>query len=59
MIPLLENYLGFTGEMSALIITIYILFDAAETSANILGNSALVITVSKATNFLKKYFKYR
>jgi len=47
MIPLLETYLGFTGEMSALIIILYVLFDAAETSANVLGNSALVIVISK------------
>jgi Na+/H+-dicarboxylate symporter len=47
MIPLLEAYLGFTREMSALIIVLYVLFDAAETSANVLGNSALVIVVSK------------
>ena len=47
MIPLLENYLGFTGEMSALITTLYILFDSAETSANVLGNSVLVIMISK------------
>ena len=36
MIHLLEKYLGFTGEMSALITTLYILFDSAETSANVL-----------------------
>ena len=47
MIPLLESYFGFTGEMSAFIIALYILFDAAETSANVLGNSVLVIIVSK------------
>jgi len=47
MIPLLETYLNFTPDMSGLIVAIYILFDAAETSANILGNSLLAIVVSK------------
>lgn len=47
MIPLLEKYLGFTNEMSGLITIIYILFDAAETGANILGNSVLSIAISK------------
>lgn len=54
MIPLLETYLGFTGEMSALIIILYVLFDAAETSANVLGNSALVIVISKIHKALNK-----
>lgn len=53
MIPLLEKYLGFTGEMSAFITAIYILFDASETSANILGNSALSIAVNKVAKFFK------
>lgn len=54
MIPLLETYLGFTGEMSALIIVLYILFDAAETSANVLGNSALVIVISRINKALNE-----
>lgn len=54
MIPLLETYLGFTGEMSALITTLYIIFDPAETSANVLGNSILVITLSKICKGWKK-----
>lgn len=47
MIPLLESYFGFTGEMSAFIIALYILFDAIETSANVVGNSILTIIMSK------------
>lgn len=54
MIPLLETYLGFTGEMSALITTLYIIFDPAETSANVLGNSILVIMLSKICKGWKK-----
>lgn len=56
MIPLLETYLGFTREMSALIIVLYILFDAAETSANVLGNSALVIIISKIYKILNSTY---
>ena len=47
MIPTLETYLGFTGEMSALITALYILFDPAVTISNVLGNSALVIFIAK------------
>ncbi len=47
MIPILESQLGFTPEMSALITILYILFDPAITITNVLGNSALVIMVSK------------
>jgi Na+/H+-dicarboxylate symporter len=47
MLPLLETHLGFSGEMSALITALYILFDPAVTIMNVLGNSALVIFISK------------
>lgn len=47
MLPTLESQLGFTGEMSALITALYILFDPAVTISNVLGNSALVIFISK------------
>ena len=53
MLPLLEKYLGFTNEMSALIVAIYILFDATETSANVIGNSALAVVLSKLAKVLK------
>ena len=59
MVPLLESYLGFTNDMSALIVTIYILFDPAETSTNILGNSALVIFLSKLKKFYRIQGKYQ
>ncbi len=52
MIPLLEKYLGFTDNMSVLITAIYILFDPAETSANILGNSVLTIALLKYKNII-------
>jgi len=47
MLPLLETHLGFSADMSALITALYILFDPAVTITNVLGNSALVIIVSK------------
>jgi Na+/H+-dicarboxylate symporter len=50
MLPIFEQYLGFTGEMSAFITAIYILFDPIVTAANVLGNSALVIFLSKIMN---------
>lgn len=57
MIPLLETYLGFTNEMSALLIVIYVLFDPLETSANVLGNSIIIILLSQIKNkfFYKNY----
>jgi len=47
MLPILETHLGFSGEMSALITALYILFDPFVTVTNVLGNSALVIMISK------------
>lgn len=47
MIPVLEGQLGFTPEMSAFMTAIYILFDPISTATNVLGNSALVIMLSK------------
>lgn len=47
VLPILETHLGFTGEMSALITTLYILFDPVITVTNVLGNNALVILLTK------------
>lgn len=47
MLPLLESAFGFSGEMSALITALYILFDSFITLTNVLGNSALAIIISK------------
>lgn len=38
MLPILESYLGFNGEMLSLMTALYILFDPVITSANIMGN---------------------
>lgn len=54
MLPILEKHLGFTAEMSAFILAVYILFDPIATTGNVLGNSALVI---KLTNVMKRLMK--
>ena len=41
MTPILEKYLGFTSDMSSLIIAIYVIFDPVITGFNVLGNGAL------------------
>lgn len=43
MVPVLEAHFGFTAEMSALITSIYILFDPVITAANVTGNGAFAI----------------
>jgi len=47
MVPILEQFLGFNSQMSALITTLYILFDPFFTATNVLGNGAIVVFVSK------------
>lgn len=47
MIPVLEGYLGFTTEMSALITICYILLDPISSSGNVIGNNLFVIHFSK------------
>jgi Na+/H+-dicarboxylate symporter len=43
MVPVLEAHFGFTAEMSALITSIYILFDPVITAANVTGNGAFAM----------------
>ncbi|MCA0369629.1 MAG: dicarboxylate/amino acid:cation symporter [Proteobacteria bacterium] len=43
MIPVLKSYLGFTTDMANLILTLYVLFDAVCTTANILGNGIFAV----------------
>ncbi|MFO1258475.1 MAG: cation:dicarboxylase symporter family transporter [Gammaproteobacteria bacterium] len=47
MIPIMEQYLGFTPEMSAMITAMYILFDPLLTCTNVLGNGAFAILMTK------------
>lgn len=44
---LLKHYFGFTDEMSALMTSIYILFDPVITCANVLGNAAFSKLIDK------------
>jgi len=48
MMPVLQQYLGFTDEMLSLIMMLYILFDALITTANVMGNSVFAILFAKA-----------
>lgn len=47
MLPVLETYLGFTGEMLSLITALYILFDPLITSANVLGNGGFAMGIGR------------
>lgn len=52
MLPILSAYFGFTAEMSALIVALYVLLDPIITTANIIGNGAL----AKAIDILYPMF---
>ncbi|MGB0935254.1 MAG: cation:dicarboxylate symporter family transporter [Alphaproteobacteria bacterium] len=47
ILPLLESHFGFTGEMTALITALYILFDPVNTATNVTGNGAFAIIFAK------------
>lgn len=46
-VPVLQDYLGFTPEMSALIVSIYMLIDPFSTATNVLGNGAFATFLSR------------
>jgi Na+/H+-dicarboxylate symporter len=48
--PLLEKYLGFSGEMIGLITAVYVLFDTFGTAANVTGNGVFVILFARVYN---------
>ncbi len=48
MLPILEQYLGFQGEMLSLITALYILFDPVITCANVLGNGGFALVIDRA-----------
>jgi Na+/H+-dicarboxylate symporter len=52
MVPILEKYLGFTAEMSALITAFYILLDPLITTANVFGNNIFCVLFSKGMSLL-------
>ena len=41
MLPIMQNYLGLSSDMLAIVTAIYILFDPLITMCNVAGNSAL------------------
>jgi Na+/H+-dicarboxylate symporter len=43
MLPILQSYLGFSGEMLGLITALYILFDPITTACNVAGNGAMAV----------------
>jgi len=47
MLPILQAYLGFTGDMMSLITALYILFDPVITCANVLGNGAFAMLIDR------------
>ncbi|MFZ4098898.1 MAG: cation:dicarboxylate symporter family transporter [Chlamydiia bacterium] len=47
MLPILESYLGFNADMLSLITALYILLDPLITSANVLGNGAFAMILSR------------
>jgi Na+/H+-dicarboxylate symporter len=57
MLPILEAYLGFSGEMMSLITALYLLFDPVITTANILGNGAFCKLVDRSYIWAQKLVK--
>lgn len=53
MIPVLQNVLGLTPEMTSIMMVLYILLDPFGTAANVMGDGALVIMVDKIVKKLK------
>lgn len=47
MLPILESYLGFNGEMLSLMTALYILFDPIITCANIYGNGGVAMILDR------------
>lgn len=50
MLPILEAYLGFNGQMLSLITALYILFDPVITCANILGNGGFAKGIERLSS---------
>jgi Na+/H+-dicarboxylate symporter len=49
MLPILQQYLGFSPEMLALVTALYVLFDPLITACNVGGNGAFAILFDKIT----------
>ncbi len=55
MVPIYEHYLGFTYEMTALIIALNVVLDPIITSTNVLCNGALAIVFERLWLWIKRY----
>jgi Na+/H+-dicarboxylate symporter len=47
ILPVLQNYLGFTPEMISVMTTLYVLQDSFGTSANVMGNGAFALIIQR------------
>ena len=47
VLPVVQNYLGFTSEMTSVLTTIYILQDSFGTAANVMGNGAFALIIQR------------
>jgi len=54
ILPVLQNYLGFTPEMISILTTIYVLQDPFGTAANVMGNGAFALVTQRIINSLRK-----
>lgn len=50
VLPVLENYLGFTPSMIGMLTTIYILQDSIGTASNVMGNGAFAMIIHRIFN---------
>lgn len=57
MLPILQHYMGFHGDMLSLITALYILFDPVITATNILGNGAFALFIDKILLLKKRKTK--
>lgn len=47
VLPVLQNYLGFSSEMVSVLTTIYVLQDSFGTAANVMGNGAFALIIQR------------
>lgn len=59
MIPLYESYLGFTPEMTAIILALNVLLDPIVTSSNVMANGALCIIFEKTWDKIQRLRFYQ
>ena len=55
ILPVLQNYLGFSSEMISILTTIYILQESCGTAANVMGSGAFALIIQRIL-FRVKYF---